>query len=140
MKTKFVALFLTTLMLVGCGSSLSCSSSQVKDTIKSILVDVTKDPRVVSALEEMKIENIATTSVDKEVGTYSCSAQLQFDPGDGKESAIQDVSYEVQPIESDDAEFQVLFDKSEFGKFKTEVALKAGLNWNEALRERMNGP
>ena len=140
MKTKIVALFLATLMLAGCGSSLSCSSSDVKDTIKSILVDAAKNPQVISALQEMKIENIATTSVDKDVGTYSCSAQLQYDPGDGKEPAVQDVSYDVQPIESADAEFQVLFDKGEFGKFKTAVALKTGIDSNARLLEMMNDP
>ena len=140
MKFKILLGLPAMLMLAGCGSSLSCSSADVKETVTSILVDASRDQRVVSALSTMEIDNIATLDIDEDLGTYHCSAQLQYDPDDGKEPVIKEVEYEVQPVESEDADFQVLYDASELGEFKTRVALRSGLEYGEALQERMHGP
>lgn len=140
MKQKGLLASLVVISLTGCGSSLSCSSSDVKETVKSILIDASRDERVVSALSSMEMDNIATIGIDKDVGTYHCSAQLLYDSGDGKDPVTKDVTYEVQPIESEDSDFQVLYDTNEFGSFKTNVALRSGLSFGEAIQERFYGP
>lgn len=137
---KFLAPLLVLPLLSGCGSAYDCASSDVKDTIRSILVDASHDERVVAAVSEMRVTHIATLEIDRDVGTYRCSAQLQYDPGDDKRLVTKDVEYGVQPVESDDADFQVLYDASEFRSFKIGVATNVGLSFTQAFQEGLYGP
>ncbi|HEL3759494.1 TPA: hypothetical protein UMV36_003934 [Stenotrophomonas maltophilia] len=137
-KPACALVLLASLGLTACGSSVSCSSSDVKDTLRSIFTDTTEDSRLLEALDSMEVTGIATLGVDKELGNYRCSAELRYE-GE-KRTVAQDVEYTVQAIESDDADFQIRYNTSEFGRFKTEVAGTVGLSFSEILRERLRDP
>lgn len=120
MKFKFALIAIGALALSGCGSSLSCSNSDVVATLKDAIMDSFHDPMMASiGKQNISIGAITTEQSDAENGNYVCGATLSFSQN-GKTREI-DIDYAVKSVADEDSDFQIEYDAVLFQNIANQV-------------------
>lgn len=109
-KSTFAATLAVILVLTGCSAShYDCSSSETKELIRELLAEGQDELVLNTMLKNVRIEGIVTDEIDKDVGWYSCRAQIISKLPNGKIEKT-DLDYEVSRVDSDDADLEVAID------------------------------
>ena len=109
-------------LLCGCGNRVyDCAADDVIDTVRQAMIDAMKVDELKPLIaDRLKIDSIATLSADKELGRYSCKANFSYSsPSIDKLS--RDLEYDITPIVSGDADFEIAYNQTEFANFAGEA-------------------
>lgn len=133
-------LLLLSLSLCGCGSRIyGCATDEVLDTVKQAMVDAMKDNELKPLIEDrLKIDSIATLGANKDLGRYSCKATFSYS-STSVENLSRDLEYDVSPIVSDDADFEIAYNEAEFTNFvgeATRAEYKEGVDKRNEARAK----
>ncbi len=111
MKAKLGGAAVLIAALSSCGSSVSCSTNDVLDTLRELLADATTDQDGKSVLSNGEATAIVTRAVDESTGFRRCKADFTISGRDNGEKISKEISYEIALVDSKDAEFEVYADR-----------------------------
>ena len=120
------------LLLAGCGSTYDCSNDEVIDTVGEALVDSMLVEKFKARINDgVKINDIVTLGVNKDVDHYNCKATFSYADPTGQ-TISKDLEYDVSQVESGDSAFEIAYDESTFRAF---VYLATGAEREKAVEE-----
>ena len=94
----------------GCGATQStpgCGNEETLDLVKEIILRESEAKGLDIPLESLALEFVTTTSYDKELDTYFCSATVEVEFATTNAKLSEPITFSVQPLATDPTQFVV---------------------------------